>query len=246
MTVSQDTQAFNLLELRNGVTAPLGEVEVPEGTYEQIRLIVAEDASVVMKDGTTYDLKVPSGTETGIKVLTGGMKVDSETLTSITLDFAVDESFVVKGNPNSPAGIKGFNFKPVIKLEDLTSEEAPEDEDESAEQEEGEQTDDGAGDEEDDGTADEQTLNGTVNEVGADFVTVGETKFTVNEETVLEGFDQLADLAIDNEVDVTYVEREDGTRLATSIALTTETEAGDAEEEQVSEEDGSSDAESGV
>jgi hypothetical protein len=33
----------------------------------------------------------------------------------IVLDFNLDRSFVLKGNMNTPAGIKGFNFKPVIK-----------------------------------------------------------------------------------------------------------------------------------
>ena len=31
------------------------------------------------------------------------------------------ESFVVKGNPNTPAGIKGINFKPLIRAVNRTS-----------------------------------------------------------------------------------------------------------------------------
>ncbi|MDX2415029.1 MAG: carboxypeptidase-like regulatory domain-containing protein, partial [Bacteroidales bacterium] len=35
--------------------------------------------------------------------------------TELLLDFNLDKSFVLKGNINTPAGIKGFNFKPVIR-----------------------------------------------------------------------------------------------------------------------------------
>ncbi len=33
----------------------------------------------------------------------------------MTLDFDLEKSFVVQGNPNTAAGIKGFHFKPVVK-----------------------------------------------------------------------------------------------------------------------------------
>lgn len=114
-----EPQSFNLLDLRDGVTALLGEIEIPDGTYEQIRLIVGDEASVIMKEdagGDVYDLRIPSGTQTGIKVPLESLHVESESYITLTLDFLVDSSFVALGDPNSPSGVTGFNFKPVVKL----------------------------------------------------------------------------------------------------------------------------------
>ena len=63
----EDTLEFNLLELRNGVTAELLETEIPAGKYDLIRLYV-QQASIKIKEWENYDLKVPSGSQTGIKI----------------------------------------------------------------------------------------------------------------------------------------------------------------------------------
>jgi len=114
VTLSEDTVTYNLIELRNGVTENLVELELPEGEIDLIRLFV-EDASLTLNNGKTYSVKVPSGKQTGIKifmepslVIAGGLTTD------LLLDFSLEKSFVLKGNMNTPAGIKGFNFKPVI------------------------------------------------------------------------------------------------------------------------------------
>lgn len=229
VTVSEEEQAFNLLELRDGVTAPLGEVEVSEGTYEQIRFIVNEEAEVVMKDGTTYSLKVPSGTETGIKILTNGLEVDGSTLTDITLDFNVEESFVVQGNPNTPAGINGFIFKPVVKLADV--ERSPEDE--------AEETEDS---EEDAEETEEEDLSGSVEEVGDDYVIVDGTELAVNEETELSGLSDLSELEVGTTVEVSFTLQEDGSRIASTLKVDDgddEQTAGEGEDEgETSSQDG--------
>lgn len=113
--LSEETQSFNLLELQNGVKASLADLEVETGSYDLIRLYVSE-ASVVLKDGTIHDLFVPSGEQTGIKIfINPSISVESNVLTELLLDFDVAKSFVVKGNMNTPAGIKGFNFKPTLR-----------------------------------------------------------------------------------------------------------------------------------
>jgi hypothetical protein len=60
---------------------------------------------------------VPSGSQTGIKVKMESMDLSlaPESVTDVTLDFDVSESFVVQGNTDTPAGISGFSFKPVVK-----------------------------------------------------------------------------------------------------------------------------------
>lgn len=113
--LSEETQSYNLLELQNGVKASLVDLEVETGSYDLIRLYVSE-ASVVLKDGATHDLFVPSGEQTGIKIfIDPSITVESNVSTELLLDFDVAKSFVVKGNMNSPAGIKGFNFKPTLR-----------------------------------------------------------------------------------------------------------------------------------
>ena len=58
---------FNLLDLRNGITADLVDMEIDPGNYDLIRLYV-DVASLSVKEGETYNLKVPSGSQTGIKM----------------------------------------------------------------------------------------------------------------------------------------------------------------------------------
>jgi hypothetical protein len=115
MTLLEDTLTFDLLELRNGVTAELLDTALPTGTYDLVRLYVHE-ASLTIKDMDTYHMKVPSGAQTGIKIfIDPAVRIKGGLTAELLLDFCLEKSFVMKGNMNSPAGIKGFNFKPVIR-----------------------------------------------------------------------------------------------------------------------------------
>ncbi|WP_340110960.1 DUF4382 domain-containing protein [Maribellus mangrovi] len=112
---SEEEQSFNLLDLTNGVTAILADTAIESGFYKEIRLQVV-DAYVKLKDSTLFDLKIPSGAQSGLKVkINPSIEVDSALNAELLLDFDVSKSFVVQGNPNTPAGIKGFNFNPVVK-----------------------------------------------------------------------------------------------------------------------------------
>lgn len=110
VVLSDSSRAFDLLRLRDGVTAALAGMDVPEGVYRQLRLVVAEGATVVMKDGATERLKIPSGTQTGIKVLLPRFEVraDDDTV-RVTVDFDVNRSFTKAGNSGK------WMFKPVLK-----------------------------------------------------------------------------------------------------------------------------------
>lgn len=115
-------QVFDLMELRGGVEALLAESPAPEGTYSQLRMVV-DDATVTLVEGMTFDdgsttqsLKVPSGSQSGLKVEIDEPIVNEDgTLTIVVVDFDVNESFVLQGNPDTPAGLKGMLFKPVLK-----------------------------------------------------------------------------------------------------------------------------------
>jgi hypothetical protein len=122
LPLPDDSNGFNLLELRNGVTADLVEMGIEPGNYDLIRLYV-DEAVLKIKDGDEYNVKVPSGQQTGIKIfMEPALKVVSELTTEVVLDFNLEKSFVLKGNANTPAGIKGFNFKPVVKAVNNTTE----------------------------------------------------------------------------------------------------------------------------
>lgn len=106
---------LNLIDLQNGLTATLVELEVPAGDYDEVRIVVG-DATITLVDSTDFDLKVPSGSTSGIKVKVSPVITVQEGLTTeLLLDFDLSKSFVVQGNPSTPAGINGFNFKPVIR-----------------------------------------------------------------------------------------------------------------------------------
>ncbi|WP_340065843.1 DUF4382 domain-containing protein [Ascidiimonas aurantiaca] len=121
ITLMEEEIEVNLLELTNGITQQLADLEVPAGTYNLIRIYV-KGVNVVLTDGSTYNLKVHSGEQTGIKVfIKPGLTVSGGISSDLLLDFDVSRSFVVQGNIDTPAGINGFIFKPVIKASNLST-----------------------------------------------------------------------------------------------------------------------------
>jgi hypothetical protein len=110
---------YDLLDLRNGIEALLGDHLVPAATYGQLRLIV-DSAEVTLVDGLTFSdgtstkaLTVPSGAQTGIKVqLASPITADAGELTIVTVDFDVNDNFVLQGPAGAPNGVI---FTPVLK-----------------------------------------------------------------------------------------------------------------------------------
>lgn len=121
LTLMEDTVTIDLIDLRNGVTAVLLETDVPVGEYDLVRLYV-DHAGITIKDWDTYSMKVPSGAQTGIKIfMSPSIRVEGGLTSELLLDFDISKSFVLKGNMYTPAGIKGFNFKPVIRAVNNTT-----------------------------------------------------------------------------------------------------------------------------
>ena len=115
LTIIANPVTVDLIELRNGVTDELIQANIPVGNYDQIRLVTSE-ASLKMKDGNLYNLKIPSGSHTGIKITVKPPITVAGGLTSeLLLDFDLSKSFILKGNTHIPDGINGFNFKPVVR-----------------------------------------------------------------------------------------------------------------------------------
>ncbi len=116
-------KSINLLALQGTQSQPLLEnVEIPAGQYTQIRLAVNAEFDSVMDSYITvnsvdYELRVPSGSQSGLKlntpftVATGtaGMSVANNNAI-YTIDFDLRKSIV------KPNGQPGYFLKPVLRL----------------------------------------------------------------------------------------------------------------------------------
>lgn len=109
--ISTPDQTYNLLDLANGAYEVLGDTTLEAGTYQQIRLILNDTGNNLVVGDQTYDLKVPSGSQTGIK-----LNVNAEIRDGIQyvllLDFDASRSVVHAGNAQ---GGNKYLLKPVIK-----------------------------------------------------------------------------------------------------------------------------------
>lgn len=115
LLLSDKVQEFDLLKLRNGLTTDLVEIEVGVGAYDMLRMHVVS-SKVILKDGTEFNLKIPSGSTSGLKIkLEPELVVESGVVNEILVDFDLSKSFVCQGNHKIPNGIKGFIFKPVLR-----------------------------------------------------------------------------------------------------------------------------------
>jgi hypothetical protein len=99
---------YDLLTLRNGVSAVLADTVLPPGDYTQIRLIVGTGSSVTL-DGIEYPLEIPSGMQTGIK-LNHPFTIEANRTYELTLDFDAERSVVLTGSGT-------YQLQPVIRLQ---------------------------------------------------------------------------------------------------------------------------------
>ena len=111
-------KTLNLLELQNGVTEPLVEgAELAAGTYSWIRLDLSEEPGsmyVIDNLGGQYSLKVPSGAQTGLKLLRG-FTVLANGQSDFTIDFDVRKSVKLTGQSLSTGD---FILRPTLRLVD--------------------------------------------------------------------------------------------------------------------------------
>jgi len=124
--VAEPNRTFNLMALANGVREQLGLVSLAAGHYTQLRLIIGDLVDdgvnilsqphpfpnyVIDIDGEDHALKVPSGMQTGIK-LVQGFEINANTTTELTFDFDASRSVVVAGNSGK------YLLKPTIQVID--------------------------------------------------------------------------------------------------------------------------------
>lgn len=114
--VSDSSSVVNLLDLSNGVTAFLGQATLAEGRVDQMRLLVSS-AGVELTDGRTFDLNVPSGESSGLKVfLDPPVEIAADGVTDVLIDVDVSRSFSsVPAAPVQVDEIRDFRFHPVLR-----------------------------------------------------------------------------------------------------------------------------------
>jgi hypothetical protein len=112
--------SMNLLDLQNGVTEMLVDTAVPVGTIDQIRLII-NSASVTLSDGRVFDLQIPSGSSSGLKVnVSPVIEVADQLTTELLLDFDVSQSFQpIPASATQASEINRFQFHPVLRVSNV-------------------------------------------------------------------------------------------------------------------------------
>jgi hypothetical protein len=105
--ISSEPMTVDLMTLRDGVTTTLGIALVPATRYTQIRLKLGEGSDVVV-DGVTYPLVVPSGLQSGVKIV-HPFTVPADGVISLLVDFDGAKSVIENG-----AGT--WMLKPTIKV----------------------------------------------------------------------------------------------------------------------------------
>ncbi len=119
ITIPLETDSeIDLLQLQNGATEMLASIdELPAGTYDQTRLVLAEEAPgrLIDNDGVEHALVIPSGAESGLKIQTAFTKVEDVPL-SLTIDFDLRKSIKISGSGSG--GKSKYQLRPVLRLAD--------------------------------------------------------------------------------------------------------------------------------
>ena len=113
-------KTIDLLNDSGTASAQLFSQPIPAGSYGQIRLMVVADGNpgnsyMILSDGTMHGLQVPSGSETGLK-LVSGFNVPNSGVVDYTIDFDLRHAITCPPGQD-PACI----LKPVERLVDNTT-----------------------------------------------------------------------------------------------------------------------------
>lgn len=127
MTVATPAKTYDLLALAGGVREQLGLVSLEAGHYSQLRLIIGDTHDggvnilghthpaanyVVDTDGFEHEMKIPSGYQTGIK-LVQSFDINENSTTELTFDFDAARSVVRAGNSGK------YLLKPTVQVIDM-------------------------------------------------------------------------------------------------------------------------------
>ncbi len=125
-TIATPNKTVDLLALTNGVREQMALVDMAPGHYTQMRLMIGTQPDTGLNiqgnphpfanyaidtNGNVHSLKIPSGMQTGVK-LVQGFDINANSTTELTLDFDASRSVVVAGNSGK------YLLKPTIQVID--------------------------------------------------------------------------------------------------------------------------------
>ncbi|HZZ86266.1 MAG TPA: DUF4382 domain-containing protein [Anaeromyxobacteraceae bacterium] len=114
ITLGQPNKVIDLLSLTGGVEETLANgASLPAGHYEQMRLVLGSGNTVTLADGSVVPLKVPSGSQSGVK-LPVSFDVQAGTTKDVFIDFDAHRSVFVHEAGNSGTYI----LRPVVRAFD--------------------------------------------------------------------------------------------------------------------------------
>jgi hypothetical protein len=105
VTLQTTAGIYNLLALQNGVSSIIAQGNFATNVVKEIRLILGEN-NTIKENNQIYPLRIPSGSESGLKI-----KVDKKlnaTIETLLIDF--DAALSVKKEND------GFKLRPVIRV----------------------------------------------------------------------------------------------------------------------------------
>ncbi|MGC8520895.1 MAG: DUF4382 domain-containing protein [Steroidobacteraceae bacterium] len=115
-------QTINLLNEQNGNEASLlSGASVPAGNYNWIRLLLSVSSngtvanSYIEINGAQYPLVIPSGAQTGLK-LVQGFTMTANQVANFTIDFMLQQSITAPPGQTSGSGIQDYILKPALRL----------------------------------------------------------------------------------------------------------------------------------
>jgi hypothetical protein len=114
ITLGSPNQVYDLLHLTKGISATLVEgAHISAGHYGQMRLVLGSRNTVVLPGGAVEPLKVPSGQQTGVKLLVN-FDVEPGTTADVYIDFDAHKSVFVH-----KAGASGkYILRPTVRAYD--------------------------------------------------------------------------------------------------------------------------------
>lgn len=121
------TCSIDLLELAGTTRAVVFDEQIPAGAYEWIRLLVDADRNemdsyITLTNGTMCSIWVPSGDQTGLKIV-NGITVTANGVSDYTLDFDVRKSLTAPpglATASIEACAQNYILKPAIRIVDTT------------------------------------------------------------------------------------------------------------------------------
>lgn len=140
MTLTDVPMKYNLLELVNGMTSTMANVEIPAGDYNLMRLYISStEMKMVNGDSFTYNMNQDGYSGSGM--MQNGMMLNNQnrsidiqldhlltisngSMSEFLIDMDVDESFMLEGvnyDNTMMMSMTGFTFMPTMRFVDMAN-----------------------------------------------------------------------------------------------------------------------------